>query len=160
MVELWDVVIVARNEEGLDEVSGSVVREMRSDPRCGAVSTFFGITRGDVLLDGKQVIGLEFQAHAPLAEAAIREIVERCRKQIPDLLKVYIHHQLGYVPVNDTNVFIAVSSSHRGDAFRAVEYLMDQMKAMAPIWKKEIYHDQSHVWKENSEFHSSSLVGS
>ncbi|KAB5520534.1 hypothetical protein DKX38_024853 [Salix brachista] len=55
------------------------------------------------------------------------------------------------VPVGETSVFIAVSSVHRADALDACKFLIDELKASVPIWKKEVYSN-GEVWKENSEF--------
>jgi molybdopterin synthase catalytic subunit len=149
-------VSVRRIDEDNQTMYLQAVSGLSSDSRCGAVATFHGITRDDIV-DNKTVIGLQFEAHPPLAERVIRDMVAELRNQIPELLSVYIHHQLGYVPVNQTNVFVAVSASHRKEAFRGVEAVMNGLKASAPIWKKECFSDNSHVWKENSEFHTSSI---
>lgn len=64
---------------------------------------------------------------------------------------VAVAHRLGAVPVGETSVFVAVSAVHRADALDACKYVIDEIKASVPIWKKEVY-DNGEVWKENSEF--------
>lgn len=55
------------------------------------------------------------------------------------------------VPVKEVSVIIAASSPHRADAMEAVQECMDTLKALVPIWKKEIYSDGSSEWMENKE---------
>ncbi|KAJ4724511.1 Molybdopterin synthase catalytic subunit [Melia azedarach] len=62
-----------------------------------------------------------------------------------------VAHRLGTVPVGETSVFIAVSAVHRADALDACKFLIDELKASVPIWKKEVYSN-GEIWKENSEF--------
>lgn len=64
---------------------------------------------------------------------------------------IAIYHRLGQVPVKEASVVIAVSSPHRQESLRAVEYAIDTLKATVPIWKKEIYENETAVWKENKE---------
>jgi len=122
-----------------------------TSPECGAVSMFTGITRNDFVKDKGTVVGLEFEAHAPLAIAVMTEIVEQYRLINTEVRHVYIVHRLGYVPVGDFNVVVAVSSPHRAVALKAVDDLMNELKAHFPVWKKEVYDQGEYTWKENSE---------
>ena len=73
------------------------------------------------------------------------------KKQTDDgLLKVVIKHRTGTVLVGEPSVIIAVSSAHREASLDAVKWLIDELKATVPIWKKEFFED-GEVWKENSE---------
>ena len=65
--------------------------------------------------------------------------------------KVAIIHRLGEVPIGEVGVAVAVSSTHRSNAIKAVEFAIDNLKMHVPIWKKEVYSDGSNFWKENSE---------
>lgn len=82
----------------------------------------------------------------------------RCMKSICssarsswNLLSIAVAHCLGPVPVGETSVFIAVAAVHRADALDACKFVIDEIKASVPIWKKEVYSN-GEVWKENSEF--------
>ncbi|KAK9949296.1 hypothetical protein M0R45_004828 [Rubus argutus] len=82
----------------------------------------------------------------------------RCMKSICssarsswNLVSIAVAHRLGPVSVGKTSVFIAVSSVHRVDALDACKFVIDEIKASVPIWKKEVYGN-GEVWKENSEF--------
>lgn len=59
--------------------------------------------------------------------------------------------RLGTVPVKEASIVIAISSPHRGDAIKATEFCIDNVKKSVPIWKKEIYNESAGVWKENKE---------
>ena len=141
-----------------DPVDISNAHEFVNDVCCGAVASFVGITRQDTL-DGQCVSGLMFETHTPLATAVLEGIVNEHRERQPELNHVYIHHRIGFVPVSQGNVVIAVSSRHRKVAFEAVQQLMDSLKATLPVWKKETFHNGSSRWMENAEFGSNkSLV--
>jgi molybdopterin synthase catalytic subunit len=84
-----------------------------------------------------------------MAEKVLSNLIDESRTKW-ELTKVAIYHRTGIVPVGETSVIIAVSSTHRQESLHAVEWLIDQLKEKAPIWKKEVYSDGS-VWKENAE---------
>lgn len=117
-------------------------------PHCGAISTFSGTTRDT--FDGKNVVELRYEAYVPMAVRQIKAICTEARLKW-SLHSVAMVHRLGPVPVGETSVFIAVSSVHRADGLDACKYLIDEVKASVPIWKKEVY-ENGEVWKENREF--------
>ncbi len=98
------------------------------DPRAGAVVTFLGVTR--------EVAELEYEAYREMAERKIAEIVagavDRHR-----LCAAAAEHRVGTVPLSDPSVAVAVSAPHRGAAFAGAREIIDEIKAQAPIWKKE-----------------------
>ncbi|CAG8767904.1 15953_t:CDS:2 [Acaulospora morrowiae] len=117
------------------------------DNGAGAISTFSGTTR-DTYRD-KKVIKLDYEAYIPMAEKVLLSIISEARSKW-ELKKIAVYHRLGTVPVGENSVIIAVSSVHRKESLQSVEWLINQLKEKAPIWKKEIYSDGS-VWKENRE---------
>ncbi|GFP97592.1 molybdopterin synthase catalytic subunit [Phtheirospermum japonicum] len=117
-------------------------------PHCGAIATFAGTTRDT--FDGKDVLELRYEAYVPMAMRCIESICSSARSSW-SLNAIAVAHRLGPVPVGETSVFIAVSSVHRADALDACQFVIDEVKASVPIWKKEVYTD-GEVWKENSEF--------
>lgn len=105
------------------------------DPRAGAAVVFSGMVRNHS--PGKDgITHLEYEAYAEQVEGKIAEIVAEARGQW-DVLQVVVEHRVGTVEVGEPTVVVAVSSAHRGDAFEAGRYLIDQLKERAPIWKKE-----------------------
>lgn len=115
--------------------------------KCGAISTFLGTTR-DSFKD-KQVVELSYECYDPLAMKMMNEIGEEAITKF-NLESVVIYHRLGTVKVKEASIFVLCASPHRKEAFEAVAWVMDKVKANVPIWKKEIYTD-GEVWKENAE---------
>ncbi|KAI8375883.1 Molybdopterin biosynthesis MoaE [Blakeslea trispora] len=113
------------------------------DDSAGAISTFSGTTRDT--FEGKRVIELEYEAYTPMAKKLLNALITEARESW-DLKHVAIYHRTGVVPVGKVSVIIATSSAHRADSLNAVSYLIDELKARCPIWKKEVYEDGS-VWK-------------
>jgi len=118
-------------------------------PGCGAVVTFQGTVR-DHSGGGLDVTALEYEAWESQAEAAMAAVVAEARAAEPSLGRVAVIHRVGRVELGQPAVVVAVSAPHRGEAFQAARYLIDETKARAPIWKKEIRVDGS-VWVDESE---------
>lgn len=82
------------------------------------------------------VSSLEYEAYAGVAEATIGGIVAEARAQWP-ITKIAISHRTGLLAVGEPAVVVAVSAAHRDAAFPAARFLIDEVKARVPIWKKE-----------------------
>ncbi|XP_058782346.1 molybdopterin synthase catalytic subunit-like [Vicia villosa] len=119
-----------------------------SAPQAGAIATFSGTTRDT--FDGKAVLELIYEAYIPMAIRCIKSVCSSARESW-NLHSIAVAHRLGTVPVGETSIFTAVSSVHRADALEACRYLIDEVKATVPIWKKEVYSN-GEIWKENTEF--------
>ncbi|KAL5974217.1 Molybdopterin synthase catalytic subunit [Asimina triloba] len=117
-------------------------------PHLGAIATFAGTTRDS--FEGKRVVELRYEAYVPMAIRRLRSICSAARSSWK-IESIAVAHRLGPVPVGETSVFVAVSAVHRSDAMEACRYLIDELKASVPIWKKEVY-ENGEVWKENAEF--------
>jgi MoaE-MoaD fusion protein len=102
--------------------------ELVRDPRAGAVVTFEGVTR--------EVPELEYEAYAEMAESQIAEIVAQAVER-HGLCAAAAEHRIGTVPLSEPSVAIAVSAPHRDAAFAGAREIIDEIKARAPIWKKE-----------------------
>ncbi len=98
------------------------------DPRAGAVVTFTGVTR--------EVPELDYEAYAAMAERKLDEIV-RAAVARHDLCGAAAEHRIGRVPLGEASVAVAVSAPHREAAFAGAREIIDELKAQAPIWKKE-----------------------
>jgi len=108
----------------------------------GAVVTFVGTVRDNN--DGRRVFALEYEAYAGLAEAEMERIgMEMISKH--GLHNIAMRHRTGKLPVGETSVIIAASSSHRAEAFAACSEALDMLKATVPVWKKEYFED-GEVW--------------
>jgi molybdopterin synthase catalytic subunit len=116
-------------------------------PEAGGVDMFLGTTRN--YSKGKKVIKLEYEAYTPMALSMMSEIEIEIRKRW-NIEKISMIHRIGVVPVMEASVAIAVSATHRKEAFEACRYAIDELKKRVPIWKKEIFED-GEVWVENVE---------
>ena len=110
-------------------------RALRADNAAvGALACFVGTVRD--INDGSTVSGMELEHYPGMTERAIEAILDiaRGRWSVIDALVI---HRVGALQPNDQIVLVAVTSSHRGDAFAACEFIMDYLKTSAPFWKKE-----------------------
>lgn len=114
----------------------------------GAHDIFLGQVRNDII-DNKTVAAIEYSAYEEMAENLFHEIREAIFVKY-DIVCMHIYHSLGLVKTGEICLFVFVSAKHRKDAFDACRDLVEQIKAMTPIWGKEIFEDDSHVWKQNN----------
>jgi molybdopterin synthase catalytic subunit len=98
------------------------------DPRAGAVVTFTGVTR--------EVAELHYEAYVEMAERHMERIVAEAIER-HGLCAAAAEHRIGAVPLSEASVAIAVSAPHRGEAFAGAREIIDEIKARAPIWKRE-----------------------
>ena len=113
------------------------------DPGAGGIVIFSGVVRNET--GGRPVKFLEYEAHAPMAEAKMREIGESLRGRWSGVKRVAMLHRIGRLEIGEASVLIAVSAAHRGDAFDACRYAIDTLKRTVPVWKKEHFED-GEVW--------------
>lgn len=122
---------VARLQRGLE--AGGV----------GAVVCFEGRVRDRN--DGRAVGGLSYQAYVGLAEAEGQRIVDEARDKFA-VKHVVCVHRIGDLALGDIAVWAGVSAAHRAPAFDACRYVIDQVKARVPIWKREHYAGGESGW--------------
>ncbi len=108
----------------------------------GAVVTFDGITRDNN--KGKPVLFLEYEAYEPMAIKMMKEIAEDARSRW-SIDKIALVHRLGRVDISQTSVAVVVTSAHRKPAFEACHFLIDRLKQVVPIWKREYFEDGA-IW--------------
>lgn len=108
-----------------------------ADPGSGCSVVFTGTVR-DHSPGREDVSGLEYEAYAGVAEAKIREVVDEAFEKWA-ILKVAAVHRTGSLAIGEEAVVVAVSSGHRADAFPAARYIIDELKARVPVWKKETW---------------------
>jgi molybdopterin synthase catalytic subunit len=107
------------------------------DPAAGAVVVFQGVTR--------DVPRLEYEAYAEMAEAEIERIVLGAIER-HGLCRAAVEHRVGTVALSEPSVAVVVSAPHRAEAFAGAREIIDEVKARAPIWKKEISDDGGGQW--------------
>ena len=112
----------------------------------GAVVTFLGTVRGSS--QGRRVLWLEYEAFEPLALKAFQTIQDEVRGRWPTA-RVAFHHRTGRLELGEVSVAIAAASPHRADAFAACRYVIERIKQIAPIWKRERF-EGGEVWVEGA----------
>ena len=110
----------------------------------GAVDLFIGTVRNRNL--GRDVLAVDYDVLIPLALTVFEDICQLARSQFDPSLKIYISHFKGKLPVGGHSVIIAVSSPHRDESFLACRYILEEIKARAPVWKQEHYVDGVSEW--------------
>lgn len=117
--------------------AAAVISRVRR-PDAGALVTFEGVVRNHA--KGKAVVRLEYEVYPAMALAKLREVAEGVRGEHPGCL-IAVEHRHGSLEVGETAVVIAVSSAHRAEAFEACQKVIDRIKEVVPIWKKEFGAD-------------------
>jgi molybdopterin synthase catalytic subunit len=119
-----------------------IIGEVRT-PAHGAVATFLGTVRAS---SGKRVVvGLEYSAYAAMAEREIADIVREAAA-LASGAEIVAVHRVGSLVVGEPCVMIAVGHAHRGPAFDACRYVIEEIKKRVPIWKRERYADGDADW--------------
>lgn len=102
----------------------------------GAVVDFQGVVR--LSEDGRDIEGIDYEAHATMAEHQMRLIAEEAVEKF-GLGFVVLYHRSGFVAAGEASLFLRVCSRHRAAAFRASEWIVDELKKKVPIWKRPRY---------------------
>lgn len=110
---------------------------------CGSVVSFTGLTRG--IEEGAVVEHLEFDIWPEKLIQVLTELAQQCIEKF-GVSAVGIAHRSGIVHPGQPIVSIHVGSRHRAEGFKACEWLIDELKSQAPVWKKEVRADGEH-WK-------------
>jgi len=100
----------------------------------GALASFVGLVRD--ANDGRPIAGMTLEHYPGMTEKALEEICREAHARW-DLLDTLVIHRVGPLVPGDRIVLVGVSSAHRGEAFRACEFIMDYLKTRAPFWKRE-----------------------
>eukprot|EP00794_Sanderia_malayensis_P011127 gene11127-12298_t len=136
-----DIISITQKTISIDDAYKQVVL-----PSTGATSLFVGTTR-DTFKE-KKVLKLEYEAYEPMAIKELKKICAKVRENL-SVENICIVHRIGEVAIADASVIIAVSSVHRKESLEAVQYIIDELKNTAPIWKKEVYEQHEAEWKSN-----------
>lgn len=124
----------------LDEAALKVAM---ADPRAGAFVCFEGWVRNHN--DGRDVLHLEYECYETLAiKEGTRILAEAAAKF--EVLGIDCVHRTGHLEIGELAVWVGVTAEHRGEAFEACQYVIDEIKCRVPIWKKETYADGASEW--------------
>jgi molybdopterin synthase catalytic subunit len=120
------------------DVSQELAALRAGDARVGAVCAFLGTVRERN--DGSAVASMELEHYPGMTEKAISAMMAEAQKRF-DIYAARVIHRVGLLHPEDQIVWVAVTSAHRGESFKACEFLMDYLKTQAPFWKKEVTPD-------------------
>jgi len=109
----------------------------------GAVVLFLGTVRE--MTGERRTLALDYDCYPEMAESQLRELERQAQSRWP-VQGVGIIHRLGHLELGDISVAVAVSCAHRQQAFEAGQFLIDQLKLVVPIWKKENWSDGTSEW--------------
>jgi molybdopterin synthase catalytic subunit len=120
-----------------------LLRKELQDPACGGYAAFEGWVRD--YNDGRTVLRLEYEAFGPLAVREGERILAEARQKF-GAARARCAHRAGALAIGELAVWVGVSAAHRGEAFDACRYIIDEVKHRVPIWKKEYYQDGDSGW--------------
>jgi molybdopterin synthase catalytic subunit len=127
----------------------AIATNMRSNSN-GAVVTFLGTTRDS--FEGKKVLRLEYEAYEDMAIRKLGEVKQEAQNEF-QIENISICHRIGLVEIGEISLVVVVASPHRKEAFLACQKIVDRVKEIVPIWKKEVFEGGSHwVSCEDHEF--------
>lgn len=122
---------VTITEAAIDE---RVLSERRATlPGMGAVVSFLGLVRGTE--QNQAIAGLDYECFKEMAEHQFHLLFDELEKRWP-VGSVRLVHRVGRVGANEPSLWVEVLAAHRGEAFAACQWLIDEMKRVVPIWKK------------------------
>jgi len=114
----------------------------------GAVVDFWGVVR--LLEDGREIDGIDYDAHHEMAEHQLKRIAELATERFR-LKLVIIHHRIGFIAVGEPSLFLRVASPHRSEGFSASQWIVDELKKKVPIWKRPRFKPESYRHTSRSE---------
>src|SRR5438034_7514017 len=117
--------------EAIDE--RALLAERAISNGVGAVVYFLGVVRGEE--EGAAIKAIEYEAFQKMAEHQFNLLFDEMEKRWP-IESVRLVHRIGRVKVNEPSLWVEVVAPHRGEAFAACQWLIDEMKRIVPIWKK------------------------
>jgi molybdopterin synthase catalytic subunit/rhodanese-related sulfurtransferase len=126
-----------------DQIDVSALHGAMEDARAGAVVTFEGKVRNHN--DGRTVTTLEYEAYPALALKEGERILAGARQRF-DVYDCHCVHRTGSLQIGDVAVWVGVLAAHRGEAFDACRFIIDEVKQSVPIWKKETYDQGDSGW--------------
>ena len=114
--------------------------------KSGGHSVFIGQVRDDEI-GGKRVAAIEYSAYEPLVKFEAEKIRDEILAEYSDVISAVIKHSTGVVKAGEISLLVLVSAGHRHHAIIACSKAVELIKEKLPVWKREIFDDDSHLWK-------------
>ena len=121
----------------------------------GATVLFLGTVRDTN--DGRAVTGIEYSAYRSMAELELAKIVIEASTEF-GTMDIVVEHRVGTLELGEVSVAIAVAHPHRGAAYDASRYVIEEIKRRVPIWKREHYADGTREWVDPTAHRSTAEV--
>lgn len=121
----------------------------------GGESVFIGRVRADES-NGKRVYAIEYSAYENMVQAEAEKIKEYVLSEFSDAVRIEILHSTGIVKAGEISLLVIAWAGHRNHAVEACRKTVELIKERLPVWKKEIFDDNSTSWKENDKSHTAS----
>ncbi|HEX5103033.1 MAG TPA: molybdenum cofactor biosynthesis protein MoaE [Pirellulaceae bacterium] len=126
-----------------EPIDSAAVLAQVSSTDAGAVILFLGTTRE--FTHGRRTASLDYECYPEMAEKKLADLEAEARSRWP-LTGCLIVHRLGHLELGEASIATAVSSPHRQAAFEAGKWLIDTIKEVVPIWKRENWADGRSEW--------------
>lgn len=126
-----------------DSLENKKYKDSFDNPKVGGIVTFEGRVRNHN--ENKEVKALEYEVYHELALKEGMCIISEAKEKF-DIVDVYCIHREGQLEIGEMAVWVMASSFHRENAFLACQYVIDEVKARVPIWKKEHYVNEKAIW--------------
>lgn len=126
------------------------ISEFEEQTGTGAYTTFIGQVRDD-FIEGKKVKEIEYSAYEEMVEKEINAIKEKVHLKYDEIQEIMIFHSTGIVKAGQISLLVIVSARHRNQLFDSLHDVVELIKENLPVWKKEIFEDNTHIWTNNEE---------
>jgi len=123
------------------------INNLSDDKSAGAHSIFLGQVRNDKINE-RTIEAIEYSAYVEMAEKEALKIKDIIMSAYTDVNNVVIIHSTGIVKAGELSLFVMVTAGHRDQATRACRHAVEMIKENYPVWKKELFDDDSHRWQE------------
>jgi molybdopterin synthase catalytic subunit len=120
----------------------AIIEKVRSN-LAGAICTFLGTVRE--VTGGRVTSSLDYEAYPEMALKGMRDLETEARRRWP-VIEVAIAHRVGHHDLGEISIAVAVSTPHRRQSFEACQWIIDTLKEVVPIWKKEVWADGTEEW--------------
>ena len=124
----------------------SLIKNLGEDTSAGGHSFFLGQVRADIL-NGKKVKAIEYSAYEEMVKSEAEKIKSEILSEFGDVKNIDIIHSTGLVKAGGISLLVVVSAGHRHQATAACTKAVELVKERLPVWKKEIFDDDTYEWK-------------
>ena len=126
-----------------EPIEADSLRRELEDPAAGACATFEGWVRNEN--EGRRVLRLAYEGPEAVPRKEGQQVLAEAAEKF-GLKRAVCVHRVGALEIGDMAVWVGVSAGHRGEAFDACRYIIDEIKHRLPIWKKEHYAEGDSGW--------------